>query len=36
MRNLAWPGFVGYSRANSRVFGYGYFGDGIKNIDLAF
>ncbi|CAD8082384.1 unnamed protein product [Paramecium primaurelia] len=36
IRNLQWPGFLGYHRAGTRIFGYAYFGDGIKNVDLAF
>jgi radial spoke head protein 9 len=26
VRSLLWPGFVGYHRANSNIFGYAYFG----------
>ncbi|KAM3137738.1 hypothetical protein pb186bvf_010158 [Paramecium bursaria] len=36
VRNLQWPGFIGYHIANTPAFGYVYFGDGIKNIDLGF
>jgi len=36
VRSLLWPGFVNYHRANSSVFGFCYFGDGIKNSDLPF
>ncbi len=36
VRSLLWPGFVGYHRANSAIFGYTYIGSGIKNSDLPF
>ncbi|KAL4462089.1 hypothetical protein ABPG74_000934 [Tetrahymena malaccensis] len=36
VRSLLWPGFVGYHRANSQIFGYAYIGNGIKNSDLPF
>jgi len=36
VRSLLWPGFVGYHRANSNIFGYIYIGSGIKNSDLPF
>ncbi|EGR29932.1 radial spoke head protein, putative [Ichthyophthirius multifiliis] len=36
LRSLTWPGFVGYHRANSRIFGYCYIGNGLKNCDLPF
>jgi len=36
VRNLTWPGYLTYHRANSNIFGYCYFGNGIKNVDLPF
>mmetsp|Transcript_16183 Transcript_16183/g.18576 ORF Transcript_16183/g.18576 Transcript_16183/m.18576 type:complete len:304 (+) Transcript_16183:34-945(+) len=36
VRSLLWPGYLTYHRANSNIFGFAYFGDGIKNIDLPF
>ena len=36
LRNRVWPGFFVYSRANTQVFGNFYFGNGVKNCDLAF
>jgi len=36
VRNLSWPGYITYHRANSGISGYCYFGNGIKNVDLPF
>jgi|JI6StandDraft_1071083.scaffolds.fasta_scaffold17531_2 radial spoke head protein 9 len=36
LRNLLWPGYVGYHRANTNQFGGVYFGDGSKRLDLPF
>jgi radial spoke head protein 9 len=36
LRSLLWPGYVSYHRANSKVFGGLYIGDGRKNVDLPF
>ena len=36
LRNLQWPGFVAYHRANTDVYGWCYFGNGLKNSDLPF
>lgn len=36
VRNLYWPGYVGYHRTNSAVFGGVYMGDGGKKVDLPF
>ena len=36
VRSLLWPGYVGYHRANSCVFGGVYMGNGIQSHDLAF
>lgn len=36
LRNRMWPGFVGFSRANSLAHGAVYIGDGLKNPDLPF
>jgi radial spoke head protein 9 len=34
--NLLWPGFIGFHQCYKNVFGYAYFGNGIKNVDLPF
>jgi hypothetical protein len=31
-----WPGSYAFHKANSKVFGSVYIGDGIKNTDVAF
>lgn len=36
VRNLLWPGYSAYHRANTAIFGGSYFGNGIKNLDLPF
>lgn len=36
VRSLLWPGFLGYHRSQSNIFGYVYIGNGIKNSDLPF
>lgn len=36
VRSLAWPGYVGYHRANSSVFGGVYMGCGVRCEDLPF
>eukprot|EP01022_Parablepharisma_sp_SALTPOND_P005591 TRINITY_DN1229_c0_g1_i1.p3 TRINITY_DN1229_c0_g1~~TRINITY_DN1229_c0_g1_i1.p3 ORF type:complete len:759 (-),score=89.09 TRINITY_DN1229_c0_g1_i1:9478-11754(-) len=36
IRSLVWPGYVGYHVADTNNFGGAYFGNGIKNKDLAF
>ena len=36
VRNLAWPGYLGYHRVETPVFGGVYFGDGVKRVDLPF
>ena len=36
VRNLYWPGAIGFHKIDSTEFGYCYFGDGIKNHDLPF
>ena len=36
VRSLVWPGYVGYHRTNSTVFGGAYMGSGICVHDLAF
>ncbi len=33
---MLWPGYVSYHRANSKIFGGLYIGNGIKNVDLPF
>lgn len=35
IRSLKWHGFIGYHRVNTKEFGYCYFGDGIKNVELS-
>jgi radial spoke head protein 9 len=36
VRNLVWPGYFAYHKANNGLFGSVYIGEGLKNIDLAF
>jgi len=35
-RSLLYPGFMAYAAVGSTAFGYCYFGDGLKNTDIAF
>jgi len=35
-RNLLYPGFYGYAVVGMPVYGYCYFGSGLKNADIAF
>jgi len=35
IRNLKWHGFIGYHRVKTHDFGYCYFGNGIKNVELS-
>lgn len=36
VRSLVWPGYVGYHRTNSAIFGGAYMGSGIRVSDLVF
>ena len=36
IRSLVWPGYVAYHIAGTKNFGGAYFGNGLKNKDLAF
>jgi len=36
LSNLLWPGFTGYASLGSASHGYCYFGNGLKNADIAF
>jgi radial spoke head protein 9 len=36
LRSRVWPGFVAFHRANTPIFGNFYYGNGVKNTDLAF
>ena len=36
LRSQLWPGYYGYHRCNTPIYGSVYIGDGIKNIDLPF
>ena len=36
LRNLVWPGYTAYHKANTAEFGGVYIGYGIKNNDIAF
>jgi hypothetical protein len=36
IRNLSWPGYLGFVFQERNIFGSVYFGSGIKNVDLAF
>lgn len=35
-RSLLYPGFLAYSVVGMPVYGYCYFGTGLKNVDIAF
>ena len=36
LRNLIWPGYFAYHKANTNEFGGVYIGYGIKNVDIPF
>jgi len=36
IRSLVWPGYVGYHRANSSIYGGIYMGSGVRCYDLPF
>lgn len=36
LTSLKWPGFLAYHQCRTSLFGYGYFGNGLKNVDLPF
>ncbi|MCB0368789.1 MAG: hypothetical protein KDD45_04905 [Bdellovibrionales bacterium] len=36
LRSLLWPGYVGYHRTNSVIFGGVYMGNGLRSQDLPF
>lgn len=36
IRSLMWPGYIGYVFKEKNTFGGVYYGNGIKNSDLAF
>ena len=36
LRNLVWPGYFAYHKANTNEFGGVYIGYGIKNVDIPF
>ena len=36
LRSQLWPGYYGFQRSNTPIYGSVYIGDGIKNIDLPF
>lgn len=36
IRNHLWPGYATYHTSNTSTFGSFYFGEGQKNLDLAF
>ena len=35
VRSLKWHGFIAFHRVKTTEFGYGYFGDGVKNVELS-
>ena len=35
LRTFLWPGFLNYQFIDTEVFGYAYFGDGVKNVDVG-
>ena len=36
LKSHLWPGLYAYHRCNTEIFGFFYFGDGIRNADLPF
>ena len=36
VRSMLWPGYIGYHRANSSVFGGAYMGTGVRCEDFPF
>lgn len=36
IRNKMWPGFYSFHKANTRVYGSFYIGNGVKQLDLPF
>ena len=36
LRSNVWPGFVGFASLSGPSYGYVYFGNGVKNSDIAF
>lgn len=36
VRSLLWPGYVAYGWVNRQSFGGGYFGNGLKQVELPF
>lgn len=36
VRSLLWPGYITYHQANTNIYGFAYFGNGVKNSDLPF
>ena len=36
IRNHEWPGFTVFHRAETKLYGAIYMGDGMKNLDLSF
>ena len=36
LRNKLWPGFYGFHKTNSNVYGSVYIGDGVKALDIPF
>mmetsp|Transcript_24904 Transcript_24904/g.28594 ORF Transcript_24904/g.28594 Transcript_24904/m.28594 type:complete len:113 (-) Transcript_24904:35-373(-) len=36
IKSLLWPGYYGYHKLRTKIFGGVYIGDGIKNSDLVF
>ncbi len=35
LRSFLWPGYFSFLRVNENSFGYGYFGDGVKNVEVS-
>lgn len=36
LRSLLWPGYVGFHRTNSTIFGGIYIGNGVRSQDIHF
>ena len=35
LRNLLWPGYLSYQMIDQPEFGYAYFGNGVKNVEIS-
>jgi Trm5-related predicted tRNA methylase len=35
LRNYLWPGYLSYVWIDENRYGYSYFGDGVKNVEMS-